>query len=87
VKKTYSFRNLMKSDFIKVLKMLSGDYEHMEDIPAKPRIVWDRHNHTVEGNSYSRMLAVSSIGTIPDRGYFSLYLEDYKTRIHIFERY
>ena len=27
------------------------------------------------------MLAVSSGGTIPDRGYYPVYLEDYKTRI------
>jgi len=81
IKQAYSYKTLKESEFKKVLAMLSGDYEHMDDIPAKPRIFWDRQNRTIEGTPYSRMLAVSSGGTIPDRGSFSVYLEDYKTRI------
>lgn len=81
VKQAYSYRTLKESEFKKVLAMLSGDFEHRDDIPVKPRIYWDRQNRTIEGTSYSRMLAVSSGGTIPDRGAFSVYLEDYKTRI------
>ncbi len=77
----WSYRNLKAESFRKVLSMLSGDFEHMEDIPAKPRIMWDRQNKTIEGSTYSRMLAVNSSGTIPDRGYFTVVLEDYKTRI------
>lgn len=77
----WSYRNLSKSDFFKVLAMLAGDYEHLDDIPVKPRIYWDRQNNTVQGTAYSRMLAVNSSGTIPDRGYFPVFLEDYKTRI------
>ena len=61
--------------------MLAGDYEHKEDIPAKPRIIWDRQNKTIEGSPYSKMLVLSSSGTIPDRGMFPVYLEDYKTRV------
>ncbi len=78
---TWSYRNLKAESFRKVLAMLSGDFEHLEDIPAKPRIMWDRQNKTIEGSTYSRMLAVNSSGTIPDRGYFTVVLEDYKTRI------
>lgn len=78
---SWSYRNLSKSDFLKVIAMLAGDFEHLDDIPAKPRIYWDRQNKTLEGTAYSRMLAVNSSGTIPDRGYFPVFLEDYKTRI------
>lgn len=81
VKQASSYQTLHKDEFQKVLAMLSGDYEHMEDIPAKPRILWDRQHHTLEGTSYSRMLAISSGGTIPDRGTFAVYLEDHKTRL------
>ncbi len=81
VRQASSYRNLRETEFRKVLTMLAGDYEHIEDIPAKPRILWDRQNHTVEGSTYSKMLAVSSGGTIPDRGAFPVYLEDYKTRV------
>lgn len=81
IRSTWSYRDIKESDFKKVLAMLAGDFEHMEDIPAKPRIYWDRQNRTIEGTGYSRMLAVSSSGTIPDRGYFAAVLEDHKTRI------
>ena len=81
IRQAYSYNTLRENDFKKVLAMLAGDYEHIEDIPAKPRILWDRQNHTVEGSTYSKMLAVSSGGTIPDRGAFPVYLEDYKTRV------
>lgn len=81
IRGAWSYRDLKESDFRKVLAMLAGDFEHMEDIPAKPRIYWDRQNRTLEGTGYSRMLAVSSSGTIPDRGYFAAVLEDHKTRI------
>lgn len=81
VRQAHSYNTLRETDLRKVLAMLAGDYEHIEDIPAKPRILWDRQNHTVEGSAYSKMLAVSGSGTIPDRGAFPVYLEDYKTRI------
>lgn len=81
IRSAWSYRDLKESDFRRVLSMLAGDFEHQEDIPAKPRIHWDRQNKTLEGTAYSRMLAVNSSGTIPDRGYFAVYLEDYKTRI------
>ncbi len=81
VRCAHSYNSLKKQDFNKILSMLSGDYEHMEDIPAKPRIIWNRQDETIEGNAYSRMLAFSSGGTIPDRGYYPVYLEDYSTKI------
>ncbi len=81
VRQAHSYKTLREADFRKVLAMLAGDYEHIEDIPAKPRLLWDRQNHTVEGSTYSKMLALSSGGTIPDRGTFPVYLEDYKTRV------
>ncbi len=81
IRPAWSYKDLKEADFRRVLSMLAGDFEHQEDIPAKPRIIWDRQNKTIEGTTYSRMLAVNSSGTIPDRGYFSVYLEDYKTRI------
>lgn len=81
IKSVFSYKDLKETDFKRVLAMLAGDFEHMEDIPARPRIYWDRQNRTIEGTGYSRMLAVNSSGTIPDRGYFSVVLEDHKTRI------
>ena len=70
--RAWSFRNITKEDVKSVLAMLAGDYEHDKDIPARPRILYDRIHETVEGDAYSRMLAVSAGGTIPDKGLYSV---------------
>ena len=81
LRSAYPFHTIKKEEVIRVLNMLSGEYEHREDIPSRPRIYWDRVNQVMMGNNYSRMLAVSGCGTIPDRGYFGVYLEDRTTRL------
>ena len=81
IRRSASYHELRESDLRRVLSMLSGDYEHKEDIPAKPRLMWDRINGVVEGTPYSRMLAVSAGGTIPDRGMFPVVLADGRMRI------
>lgn len=70
--RAWSFRKITKEDVKSVLSMLAGDYEHNRDIPARPRILYDRIHEKVEGDGYSRMLAVSAGGTIPDKGLYSV---------------
>lgn len=74
--RAWSFRNITKEEVKSVLGMLAGDYEHERDIPARPRILYDRIHEKVEGDGYSRMLAVSAGGTIPDRGLYTVRTED-----------
>lgn len=74
--RAWSFRNLTKEDVKEVLGMLAGDYEHNRDIPARPRVLYDRIHERVEGDGYSRMLAVSAGGTIPDKGLYSVKTEE-----------
>lgn len=81
VRGAWGYRSLTETDFRRVLAMLAGDYEHAADIPVKPRIDWDRINGVVAGTPYSRMLAVGAGGTIPDRGYFPVMMEDRATRV------
>jgi ATP-dependent Lhr-like helicase len=71
LKRAYPFREVTLDDIRDVLKMLAGDYEHQTDIPVRPRILYDRIHDRVEGDPYSRMLAVSAGGTIPDRGLYA----------------
>ncbi|MCL2634788.1 MAG: DEAD/DEAH box helicase [Oscillospiraceae bacterium] len=71
LKNAYPFREITREDVESVLRMLAGDYEHARDIPVRPRLLYDRINNRIEGDAYSRMLAVSSGGTIPDTGMFS----------------
>lgn len=69
--RAYPFREVTAEDVREVLRMLAGDYEHDRDIPVRPRILYDRIHDRVMGDSYSRMLAVSAGGTIPDRGLYA----------------
>jgi ATP-dependent Lhr-like helicase len=73
--RAYPFREVTRGDVESVLEMLAGDYEHECDLPVRPRILYDRINGRVEGDAYSRMLAVSAGGTIPDMGMFSVKTE------------
>jgi len=74
--RAWAFRNLTKEDVKAILNMLAGDYEHEKDIPVRPRILYDRIHERVEGDGYSRMLAISAGGTIPDKGLYSVKTEE-----------
>lgn len=74
--RAWNFRGITKEDVQSVLGMLAGDYEHRQDIPVRPRILYDRIHERVEGDGYSRMLAVSAGGTIPDKGLYAVRTEE-----------
>ena len=73
--RAYPFRGITRGDVTALLEMLAGDYEHARDIPVRPRLLYDRVNGTVQGDAYSRLLAASAGGTIPDRGMFAVKTE------------
>lgn len=74
--RAWPFYQITREDVKAVLSMLAGDYEHEKDIPARPRILYDRIHEKVEGDGYSRMLAVSAGGTIPDKGLYTVRNEE-----------
>lgn len=76
LKRTYSFCEVGREDVHGVLCMLSGDYEHNREVPARPRVLYDRINARVSGDAYSRMLAVAAGGTIPDKGMYTAKTEE-----------
>ncbi len=76
VPRAWPFRHIGREDVKAVLGMLAGDYEHDKDIPARPRILYDRIHERVEGDGYSRMLAISAGGTIPDKGLYTVKNEE-----------
>ena len=51
-----------------VLGMLAGAYPSDEFAELKPRVVWDRVTDVVQGRRDARVVAITSGGTIPDRG-------------------
>lgn len=70
--RAYPFRSVTRDDVRAVLAMLAGDHEHRQDIPVRPRVLYDRIHEQIKGDAYSRMLAVSTGGTIPDRGLYAV---------------
>lgn len=76
VPRAWPFCQITREDVKAVLAMLAGDYEHEKDIPARPRILYDRIHERVEGDGYSRMLAISAGGTIPDKGLYTVRNEE-----------
>lgn len=76
VTRVHSFRGVTREQLEGVLRMLAGDYEHALDHPVRARLLYDRIHGVVSGDAYTRMLAVSSGGTIPDKGWFSVVLAD-----------
>ena len=59
-----------------MLDLLAGRYPSEEFSELRPRIVWDRVNDIVRARDGSKRLAVTSGGTIPDRGLFGVFLPD-----------
>src|SRR5699024_7578002 len=72
----YPFAQITREQVEALLRMLAGDFEHERDEPVRPRLLYDRLHGTVSGDAYTRMLAVSTGGTIPDRGWFPVTLAD-----------
>ena len=71
-----NFAELGRDAFEAVLGMLAGQYPADEFAELKPRIVWDRTADTVQARRDARTVAVTSGGTIPDRGLFPVFLAD-----------
>ncbi|SNR53639.1 ATP dependent helicase, Lhr family [Haloechinothrix alba] len=59
-----------------VLDMLAGRYPSTEFADLRPRITWDRARGTLLGRPGAQRLAVTSGGTIPDRGLYSVRTPD-----------
>ncbi|MER7990971.1 DEAD/DEAH box helicase [Streptomyces noursei] len=74
VRRAAPFAALPESAFTAVLDMLAGRYPSDAFAELRPRLVWDRVAQTVTGRPGAQRLAVTSGGTIPDRGLFGVFL-------------
>ncbi|MGH9248345.1 MAG: DEAD/DEAH box helicase, partial [Acidimicrobiales bacterium] len=74
IRRAHPFATLPRSAYDAVLDMLSGRYPSDEFAELRPRIVWDRTTGTLTGRPGAQRLAVTSGGTIPDRGLFGVFL-------------
>ncbi|GAB3607827.1 ATP-dependent helicase [Conyzicola nivalis] len=74
VRRSAPFATLPRSAYVATLDLLSGLYPSDEFAELRPRIVWDRVGGTITGRPGAQRLAVTSGGTIPDRGLFGVFM-------------
>ena len=76
VRRSASFADLSRDVFLAVLDLLAGRYPSDGFAELRPRLVWDRAAGTVRAREGAGRLAITSGGTIPDRGLFGVFLPD-----------
>ncbi|MET0130437.1 MAG: ATP-dependent helicase, partial [Stenotrophomonas chelatiphaga] len=76
VRRAAPYRELPRSAFDAVLDMLAGRYPSDDFAGFRPRLVWNRDSGQLTARPGARQLAVTSGGTIPDRGMFSVVLPE-----------
>jgi ATP-dependent helicase Lhr and Lhr-like helicase len=74
IRRSAPFATLPRSAYEATLDLLSGLYPSDEFAELRPRIIWDRVGGTLTGRPGAQRLAVTSGGTIPDRGLFTVYM-------------
>ncbi|MCU1481901.1 MAG: ATP-dependent helicase [Subtercola sp.] len=74
VKRSAPFSSMPRSAYEATLDLLAGRYPSDEFAELRPRIVWDRDAGTITGRPGAQRLAVTSGGTIPDRGLFGVFM-------------
>src|SRR5690606_31915327 len=74
VRRSAPFAALPRSAYEATLDLISGRYPSDAFAELRPRVVWDRDAGTITGRPGAQRLAVTSGGTIPDRGLFSVVL-------------
>jgi ATP-dependent helicase Lhr and Lhr-like helicase len=74
VRRAAPFATLPRSAYEATLDLLAGRYPSDEFAELRPRIVWDRVAGRLSARPGAQRLAVTSGGTIPDRGLFGVFL-------------
>jgi ATP-dependent Lhr-like helicase len=78
---SYCYAPLTETIYHTVLEMLAGRYTTEAFRQLRGRIVWDKIHNSLTTLPGSSLLAITNAGTIPDKGYYGVYLEDRKTKI------
>lgn len=76
VRRAAPFSHLPRRAFDSVLGMLAGRHTSGDLTEFRPRIVWDLEHGTLPPRPGAQRQAVTSAGTIPDRGMFSVVLPE-----------
>ncbi|GAA1481787.1 ATP-dependent helicase [Gordonia sinesedis] len=82
VRRAAPYRDLSRSVYEATLDLISGRFPSDEFAELRPRVTWDRERNTLTGRRGAQRLAVTSGGTIPDRGLFGVFMVgDKATRV------
>ncbi|PWG60523.1 ATP-dependent helicase [Bifidobacterium catulorum] len=76
VRRSAPFADLPRTMFDAVMGMMSGAYSGEAFSAFRPILVWDRRTGAITARPGAQRLAVTSGGTIPDRGTYSVVLPD-----------
>ncbi len=74
IRRSAPFRTLPRSAYEATLDLLAGRFPSDEFAELRPRVVWDRDQGTLTGRPGAQRVAVTSGGTIPDRGLFGVFV-------------
>ena len=74
VRRSAPYATLTRPVLESVLDMLAGRYPSEDFAELRARITWDRLSDTLTGRRGAQRLAVTSGGTIPDRGLYAVFL-------------
>ncbi|MEO7795571.1 MAG: DEAD/DEAH box helicase [Thermoanaerobaculia bacterium] len=75
------YHDLPRGQFDLVVEMLAGRYADARIAELRPRIAYDRLDGTIVARPGAARLVAQSGGTIPDRGYFQLRIEESNARL------
>ncbi len=81
IRTSYSYRDLRRDQFDLVLQMLAGRYEETRIRELRPRISIDPLSGVIRSREGSLGVLYMAGGTIPDRGYYSLRVQDSGAKI------
>ncbi|MPQ96353.1 ATP-dependent helicase [Modestobacter sp. I12A-02628] len=74
LRRSAAFAGLPDTALHAVLDMLAGRYPSDAFAELRPRLTWDRVTDTLTARNGAQRLAVTSGGTIPDRGLFGVFI-------------
>ncbi|MGM1017954.1 MAG: ATP-dependent helicase [Actinomycetota bacterium] len=74
IRRSAPFQALPRSAYEATLDLLAGRFPSDEFAELRPRLVWDRDAGTLTARPGAQRIAVTSGGTIPDRGLFGVFV-------------
>ncbi|MGC5247898.1 ATP-dependent helicase [Gordonia sp. DT219] len=74
VRRSAPYRELGRQVYEATLDLISGRFPSDEFAELRPRVNWDRDRNVLVGRRGAQRLAVTSGGTIPDRGLFGVFM-------------